>query len=130
MLFSLFFAVRHQLRIYMLVNQQLSDSRLMGSALPRSPDSLSPWVDSPGWHEVHIERRRPWIREASVPSRCSVTSLFVRFEDRNPLQLCETLTVLRRPGERVGWGENWLRVTPARNRGRGFVLFGKHLKGL
>jgi len=30
----------------------------------------------------------------------------------------------------VGWGESWRRVMPARNRGRGFVLFGKHLKGL
>lgn len=130
MLFNLFFAVRHQLHSYILVNHQLPDSWLMGSALPRSPYSLSSWVDSPGWHKEHIETRRPGIGEASVPSRCSFISLFVRFEDRNPLQLCEALTVLRCPGECVGWGENWLCVMPARNRGRGFVLFGKHLKGL
>lgn len=129
-LFNLFFAVRHQLHSYILVNHQLPDSWLMGSALPRSPYSLSSWVDSPGWHKEHIETRRPGIGEASVPSRCSFISLFVRFEDRNPLQLCEALTVLRCPGECVGWGENWLCVMPARNRGRGFVLFGKHLKGL
>lgn len=114
--------------ISMYWGKSSSDSWLVGAALPRNPYSSSSWADSPGWHKVHTETYSLEMQEASVPSRCSVVLLFARFEDRNPFNYVRHS--LFSDVWECGLGVSWLCMTSARNRSRGFMLFGKHWKGL